>query len=575
MTTSSSPPVLLVGHNLAEDLALLWEAGIIPPLEAYARGDAVLDTLILARLVREDRPSFRLEDLLAEEGEPIEGWKARTAGRPVSEWSAEERRDRCARDAEAAWRLARRELPRLRAQPRGVLNLRAWTRVAMVLQRLSLAGMMLDRVALDALRARTRATREAALARLRTRTGQPEFSPRRSAAVREWLYTTLGLPVLARTETGLPAVTRSVLQALAEDTEGETRAALQDLIAWGEAEKLWTTYVEGLQARAWVVAPDRAWLPGHLTVLGARTGRRTSGEGINVQNWPPEVRRLVVSRWPGGAILAADYRSLEPVILAWLAQSEALLEAFTTGGGYRTIARTLLGVEVAEGSTEYRGIKAIVLGVHYGADAERTTAPNLWRQGIRFSTDPRAHAARTRALQDQYLRAYPEVAAYMTRQANALRRGQGMIVLPSGRRMHLDAAGGTHARNQAINGPIQGTAAEVTAAALWDLETAILREVGLSRAAWLSTLLAERRRARDARRSGQPLTPPADRTPRLINEVHDELVLDLPEATPRWIELVTETMRAVPSLRRWVPVLAGIPLRVKVVVGPRWGEAAG
>lgn len=268
--------------------------------------------------------------------------------------------------------------------------------------------------------------------------------------------------------------------------------------------------------------------------------------------------------------MECDYRKLEPVIIAWLCKSQKLLDFFVKGGGYIDIAKELFKTEVKEGTLLYRGVKSVVLGVHYDMQTP-LMAEELWtKNGIRFSADYQEHVRLTDDLRKRYLAAFPEIAIYFSGKWEFLDTN-GYVESPTGRRRRLGENPGKHERNQAINFPVQSCASDVTGAALVDVESAILRECGVSLVDWYDTLLAARRYYLTNDASCGTLIPQYE-IPVLFNEVHDALLLDLPPGwEKRGTELVVETMRAVPSLRKFCSELKNMPLNVDVKLGPRWG----
>lgn len=571
---------VLIGHNIAEDLRFVWEAGLIPKREGFLRGEGLVDTLPLAKMVYEARASYKLEDLLASLF-TIQGWKAATKKDPTL-WTAQERVDRCARDAWGTYHIAANQWPQVN------VPLYQFTQAyAMVLHRMTLAGAIIDKSYYGELVATAEQERNLLHVKLKAignRLGNPDFDPQNDTHLRKVLYNILALPILEKTKKEkLPSVARSTLEALAEQTEGQTKGLLDALVTFSKIDKVYSTYSGGLSPPIrWVDLEgvgEVGWLPFRFKVLGARTGRRSSGKEaadhhergsyVNSQNWPTDVRRMVRSRWDRGVILECDYKNLEPRIIAFLAKEPKLLEFFVHGGGYLDVAQTLLGVTVTKGTPRYTATKAIVLAIHYGAETEEI-AKNLWEEGIRFSPDWDTHWAETDRLRLLYLDTFPGIRSYMSR-CKAYLAAHGFVRTPTGRVLHVGGEG-KHSDNQAINGPVQGTAGDVTGAALIDVEAMVLAEAGLSLVDWFDGLCASRKKFLTGPVAGGIIRV-LPRIPTLFNEVHDSLLLDLPpEWAERGVELVVETMRAVPTLRALCPFLKDLPLDVDVKKGPRWGN---
>lgn len=596
----------LAGANIVVDVDQLVVGGY-PVREEWVTGEALLDSVLLARMADENDESYALEDQLLSRYR-TEPWKAETEkfnytivegpdGRKrrvrdvdATRWPAELRKKRCRLDAWAGWVNALDAWRRVvgQAADRGrVRRLIEFThRVAATLHRVELAGMTVDLNRFEALGKELEGEMLAArdqLDKIAVAAGMTEaFSPSNDGHIRTLLYERLGLPVLGRTETtGLPSVSKDVLRlpGLVD------HPAVQALLRYNAAEKLFSTNIEGLREylrpMPCLSTPDGgivplALLPIHLNPLGARTGRRSSSSP-NVQNWAKRIRRIVRSRFPDGKIGAFDYEKLEPRILGWVAREPFLLDVFgPKGGGYITIAQRLWRTEVAAGSPEYKATKSIVLGVHYNMQGPKM-AKQLWLMGVRFSADFREHTRITERLRRRYLSLIPRVVDYMARQEEALLRN-GQVVTPTGRVRHLpcpegrDTPGFGHLLNQAINLPIQSLAADITGSALVDIERELLGLHGLGYRQYLELLLGGLTEEPGCGIIGK-MAEERHLYPMslLINEVHDEVTLDLhPRFLKRDVELVIETMRAVPTFRRLVPEFDSSLLTVSPHVSTYW-----
>lgn len=565
---------VLCGHNIPEDLALAWEHGVIPPREEWLLGKNVLDTYLIARMVNEERPSFRLEDLVAEHLVLGGSWKQQTDDRDFGSWSGQERRARCAHDAWGAAVLAECEWPLLSESSRALYEFTV--RTAMVLHRLTLAGAFVDLIMLETLHTDLSSAMERAgleLTHQARALGCLEFEPTNRQHVGEVLYKHLELPVLDWTpKRGDPAVTRSVVTRLLGRSTGQAKEFLRTWLEYAKAEKLCGTYLIPLSRLVkpiGVIGETRVgYLPFRFHTLGARTGRRSSSKP-NAQNWSPEIRSIVTSRWEGGWVASIDYQKLEPVILAWLAKDERLLELFTVGGGYGAIAEDLLGHKVEEGTEDYALVKRLVLGVHYNMTPDEM-ARQMWLDNQVLSVDYETHEQSVAQLHRKYLALFPRVQEYMARREQEVAT-RGVVRTPTGRVRRVGQSSGKRERNQAINAPVQSTASDVMASALCDVEAAIRREVGVTLGDWYDILLEHRRKFLTAS-SPQSRVQVNYRWPVIFGEVHDELLVDLPPGPPeRWLELITAQMTAVPTLRELCPYLRRLPLRVKVKYGRYWG----
>lgn len=581
----------ICGHHLGADLDHLVKLGVAK--DSWLLGDNVWDSYLLARLQDENlgRGAYRLERVFLARHN-FRSWKEATEqlGHDAAQWPPQERKERCRLDAWASAVLVRTLASHV---PAGVA--RFVHRVAAVLHRIGLAGITIDREALDESDVAIRTEMERLgdiLQRHAFRAGCTEFSPTNDRHVRDLLFRRLKLPVLAKTtRTKQPAVDKTVLTKLAEE-----RKVAAWLLMYRRARKLYSTYVQGVRAalQDWPHDERLGWLPVQLHALGARTGRRSSGRAFdapgtdapNLQNWPSckascapkcpwHPKRLVVSRFHGGLIANYDYKSLEPFILAWLAQDEALFRAFAHHGGYIYFGETLFGKTITKDTPEYTALKGTILGTHYGA-GEWQIARLLWeRVNVRLAATWERHLARVKELRRRYLDAVPNVRRYMQERRREVLKTQQVVGL-LGRVRHLPhpfakvPERGTpewkrwkHIANEAINYPVQWGAACVTGAALIDVEQALLRAYGLSVRDWHQMLLDER--------AGKPPAPVS----RIVNEVHDALVVDLhPDYAERDAHLVASVMVELPTLKSLIPDMfaARVPLRLAVdkKIGERW-----
>ncbi|MBR0566484.1 DNA polymerase I [Azoarcus sp. L1K30] len=353
--------------------------------------------------------------------------------------------------------------------------------------------------------------------------GQP-FNLGSPKQLGEILFGKLGLPVVKKTATGQPSTDEDVLTQLAEDYP-----LPKLLLEHRSLAKLKSTYADKLPR---MVNPRTGRVHTSFSQATAVTGRLASSEP-NLQNIPirtAEGRRIraafIAPR--DHLIVSADYSQIELRIMAHLSGDARLLDAFAHGEDvHRATAAEVFGVAPADVSSEQRRYaKVINFGLIYGMSAHGL-AKNL---GIERS------AAQTWI--DRYFARYPGVADYMER-IKAEARDKGYVETVFGRRLHLpDIRASQAGRRQAaeraaINAPMQGTAAD------------LIKKSMIAVHAWLAA-------------SGLKS--------RLVLQVHDELVLEVPAD-----EL--ETIRAeLPRLMGSVADMA-VPLLVEVGAGENWDEA--
>jgi len=346
-------------------------------------------------------------------------------------------------------------------------------------------------------------------------------SPRQ---IQEILYDELQLPVIRKTPKGQPSTAESVLQELADQHD------LPAVILEHRAlSKLKSTYTDKLPA---LVNPDTGRVHTSYHQASVATGRLSSTDP-NLQNIPvrtAEGRRIREAFVPedGCVLLAADYSQIELRIMAHLSGDQGLLNAFASEQDvHRATASEVFGVSIdAVDSDQRRSAKAINFGLIYGMSAF-----GLARQlGI--------GRAEAQSYIDLYFDRYPSVRVFMD-QTREQAREQRYVETVLGRRLFLaDISSSNHARRQgaeraAINAPMQGTAADLIKLAMLAIDEWIRQQA-------LST--------------------------RTIMQVHDELVLEVPESE------LDNVQAAVGPLMSGVAEL-DVPLVVDVGVGANWAEA--
>jgi len=346
-------------------------------------------------------------------------------------------------------------------------------------------------------------------------------SPKQLCSV---LFERMKLPVKKKTATGQPSTDEEVLQELAADYP------LPKLILEHRALcKLKSTYTDKLPQK---INARTGRVHTTFSQATAVTGRLASLDP-NLQNIPVRtsegrrIRQAFIAP-PGHVIVSADYSQIELRIMAHLSGDPALLEAFREGADiHRRTAADIFGVPQEDVTVEQRSyIKAVNFGLIYGMSG--------------FGLSQQLGIERSAAQQyiDKYFARYPGVADYMQR-TRELARAQGFVQTVFGRRLWLPdikAASGPRragAERAAINAPMQGTAADLVKLAMISVD------------AWI--------------RENELAT-------RLVLQVHDELVFEVPE---REVERVRAEL---PARMESVARLA-VPLVADIGVGPNWERA--
>jgi len=395
--------------------------------------------------------------------------------------------------------------------------------VAEILFRMERAGVLLDRNLLAVqsgelgrkmLELEQRAYQEA---------GQP-FNLGSPKQIGDILFTQKGLPVVKKTPGGAPSTDEETLEQLALD-----HPIARAILDYRGMAKLKSTYTDKLPQ---MVHPVTGRLHTSYSQATAVTGRLSSSDP-NLQNIPARtaegrrIREAFIAP-PGHVLVSADYSQIELRIMAHLSDDAGLLKAFAEDRDIHTAtAAEVFGVALDEVSSDQRRMaKVINFGLIYGMSA------------FGLASQLNLDRAAAQAYIDRYFARYPGVADYMQRTREAA-RSQGYVETVFGRRLYLpeiNAKNGQRrqgAERAAINAPMQGTAADL-------IKLAMIAVQG-----WLDTeKLASR----------------------LLLQVHDELILEVPE---RELDRVRAELPAhmcnVAELK--------VPLRVGVGSGSNW-EAA-
>jgi len=353
--------------------------------------------------------------------------------------------------------------------------------------------------------------------------GQP-FNLGSPKQIQEILFERQKLPIKKKTPSGQPSTDEDSLAELALDHP------LPRLILEHRAlSKLKSTYTDKLPKS---VHPGTGRVHTTYSQTTAVTGRLASNDP-NLQNIPirtaagRRIRECFIAP-PGSKILSADYSQIELRIMAHLSGDESLRRAFREGEDvHRATAAEVFGLPLSQVDSDQRRVaKVINFGLIYGMSSFGV-AQNL---GIDRGT--------AQTYVETYFARYPGVKRYMD-ETREKARAQGYVETVFGRRLWLpELKSGAPIRRQAaeraaINAPMQGTAADLIKLAMIAVQN-FIRENNLK------TLL--------------------------VMQVHDELVLEVPEAELETVKsAVTELMQSVATL--------DVPLVVDIGVGKNWDEA--
>jgi len=325
-----------------------------------------------------------------------------------------------------------------------------------------------------------------------------------------------------KTKTGQYSTDEQTLQALAADHE-----IVQRLLEYRTASKLKSTYADALPEAIW---PKTGRVHTTYNQVMTATGRLNS-QNPNLQNIPirtergQEIRKAFVPRSPEYRLLSADYSQIELRIVAAVSREPALIEAFKAGADiHATTAARVFGVAPDLVTPEMRRkAKMVNFGIIYGISAFGLSQ----RLGI-----PRAEAG---DIIDQYFKQFPGIRRYMD-ETIAFARARGYVETVTGRRRYLrdirsanNTVRGAAERN-AINAPIQGTAADMIKLAM----IAIHREL-----------------------TRRPLKT------RMLLQVHDELVFDLYTPEEKEVRALVEE-----KMKTAIPL--DVPMAVDIGIGENW-----
>jgi DNA polymerase-1 len=344
-------------------------------------------------------------------------------------------------------------------------------------------------------------------------------SPRQLADV---LFHKLGLRPSRRTRvTKGFSTSLDILEDLAE-----SHPLVGRVLEFRQMAKLKSTYADALAA---LINPETGRIHTSYNQTVASTGRLSSSEP-NLQNipargpWGARFRRAFVPA-PGHVLLAADYSQIELRVLAHLSEDRALVKTFLEDRDiHEETARLVFGENAGEDAR--RRAKIINFSIIYG-----TSAFSLARE-LGTST------GEAQAFIDRYFAELPQVRAYLDRIVDEAReRGYSETIFGRQRQVPElrapDRALQQAGRRIALNNPIQGSAADI-------IKVAMLRTA----------------RALEARKLGT----------RMILQVHDELVFEVPEGEEAAVEpVVREAMEGAAELR--------VPLKVRLGFGPNWADA--
>ncbi len=517
-----NPRIKKVGQNLKYDMSVLAQHGIDLKGVAF---DTMLESYVLDSVAtRHDM------DSLAQHYLDIETTSfSDIAGKGASQLtfnqiSLEQAGPYAAEDADVTLRLHQALWPQVQAElPLKTLFQEIELPLINVLSRIERTGALVD----DTLLFKQSQELAERLAELETQAWElagEQFNLASPKQLAEILFTKLELPVLKKTAKGAPSTKEEVLQELALDYP-----LPKVLLEHRGLAKLKSTYTDKLPV---MINPATRRIHTSYHQAGTATGRLSSSDP-NLQNIPirtaegRRVRQAFIAP-QGHKLIAADYSQIELRIMAHLSGDKNLLKAFELGQDvHRATAAEVFGVNLAQVTTDQRrSAKAINFGLIYGMSA--------------FGLAKQLNIGRKQAAEyiNLYFERYPGVQDYMNQVRHSAAE-KGYVETHFGRRLYLPEINSRNgmlrqaAERTAINAPMQGTAADIIKLAMINVDN------------WLTSNQLKSR---------------------MIMQVHDELVLEVPESEHQQVVIgVKECMENAASLQ--------VQLLVDVGVGDNWDEA--
>ncbi|MBS3956195.1 MAG: DNA polymerase I [Clostridiales bacterium] len=526
------PTVLKIGQNLKYDMVVMAKHGVaIAPFDdtmllSYALGGGLhghgMDELSVLHF---GHTPIAFKDV-AGSGKAQIGF-AQVPLDAATRYAAE--------DADVTLRLWRRLRPRLWRNQ--VTRVYEWCDrpLVPVLARMEMAGVKVDRAELSRMSAEFAGEMARLEGEVHALSGQP-FALGSPRQLGEILFDRLGLPGGKKGKSGQYSTDVTELERLAAlESGGPGPELAARLLEWRQVSKLRSTYTEALQQQ---INPNTGRVHTSYSMAATTTGRLASTDP-NLQNIPirTEMGRRIRDAFvaePGSVILAADYNQIELRLMAHIADVPELKEAYASGQDIHALtARQIFGLAPdAPVDRDLRArAKTINFSIIYGISA--------------FGLAQRLGISRSEAQYfiERYLDRYHGIRRYMAETIARVKENAFVTTL-YGRRIHVpmirskvqsERAG---AERAAVNAPVQGTAADIIKRAMVRMEPA-LALAGLTGV-------------------------------RMLLQVHDELVFEVPEAD---IAPAADTIRTVMESAAGPALRLSIPLGVEIGTGPNWGAA--
>jgi DNA polymerase-1 len=506
-----------IGHNLKYDIVLLGRRGV-------SVSGRLFDTMIAAYLLNPNKPNHNLEEVSFEylgkrKTSFAEVLKKR---RSFAEVTVGEAASYAAEDAALSYELKDLLFKRLTENDLDRVYFEIEMPLMLVLADMEEVGVKIDGSLLNSLSKELEVEIESLSRRIFFLAGE-EFNINSPKQLSKVLFLSLGLSPTKRTKTGF-STDMDVLEELGSEHE-----LPREVLNYRSLTKLKTTYIDVLPA---LINKESGRVHTSFNQTVAATGRLSSSDP-NLQNipvrgeWGKRIRGAFIAEG-GNLLLSADYSQVELRILAHLSGDDGLIEAFRTGVDIHSrTASELFGVPIERVTPEMRrAAKVVNFGVIYGISAfGLSEALNMERKDAeRYIT--------------QYFGRHPGVKSY-SEKILAEAKEKGYVTTLFGRKRQIPELKSQNRNTRlqgerlAVNSPIQGTAADI-------IKIAMLR-------------ISERLRRESLKG-------------RMILQVHDELLFELPERELEAMKrAVGEEMEGAGGL--------SVPLKVEIGYGRNWSEA--
>ncbi len=515
-----SPSVAKAGQNVKYDMLVLLKHGI--ELQGVA-----FDTMVASYVLRADG-QHNLDALAREylrytmiSFEELVG-KGKQA-RHITAVPLPEITNYSAEDADMTFRIMELQIPRLKELAVERLCEEIEFPLIATLARMEFAGIGLDVHTLADMSKELERILQNLVTEIHRHAGE-DFNINSTQQLAAILFDKLKLPSVRKTKTGF-STDVNVLETL-----HGLHPIIELLLEYRQLTKLKSTYIDALPT---LINPDTGRVHTSFNQTVAATGRLSSSDP-NLQNIPirteagRSIRKAFIPRDAGTVIMSADYSQIELRIMAHMSGDEGLIGAFRNDEDiHASTAAKVFGVAPDAVSRDMRRkAKEVNFGIMYGIGP--------FGLGNRLEI-PQSEAKEIIA---KYFARFPKVKQYINDTIDGARRN-GYVATLSGRRRYLTDINSRNqnvrgnAERQAINMPIQGTAADMIKIAMIRIDEAI-----------------RRKKLRG----------------RMLLQVHDELVFEVPKGEEASLEgIVRENMQNAMSLV--------VPLKVDVGVGKNWLEA--